>query len=220
MHRGAWADVFDPLLSRRGERPFSAHDYDEYVDGKPRADGVRDFLVSRGIRLPDGAAGEKVYAETVNGIADRKNELLLARIRADGVAVYPGSRRYLRAVVEAGLRCVAVSSSANTAEILHRTGLDRLVEERVDGTLIEELGMAGKPAPDSFLAAAALVAVEPAEAAVFEDALAGVQAGRDGGFGFVVGINRRDERHAVQLREHGADVVVDDLAVLLGCEDS
>ena len=151
--------------------------------------------------------------ESVNGLANRKNEALLQRIRDEGVAVYPGSLRYLEAAREAGLRRVVVSLSANTAEVLQVTGLAHLVEGWIDGIAIVAQGLRGKPAPDSFLAGARCVGVEPARAAVFEDALAGLAAGRAGGFGFVVGVDRSGQADA--MREHGADIVVSDLAQLL-----
>ena len=228
VHRAAWKQTFDPLLAARGLPEFTEQDYDDCVDGKPRADGVRDFLASRGIVLPEGedgdppppatpplAGGPPLTAETVHGVGTRKNELLLTRIHRDGVSVYEGSRRYVQAARDAGLHRAVVSSSANTADVLRVTGLDALVEGRIDGVTIEQQGLRGKPAPDSFLAGAGLFGVAPAAAVVFEDALAGVQAGRDGHFGFVVGVNRLDDEHGRQLREHGADIVVTDLAELL-----
>ena len=215
VHRAAWKETFDPLLADRGLPEFTEDDYDDYVDGKPRADGVRDFLASRGITLPEGDPDDRPGADTVHGVGNRKNELLLARIHRDGVRVYEGSRRYLEAARDAGLRRAVVSSSANTADVLHVTGLEELVEGRVDGETIREQGLSGKPAPDSFLAGAGLFGVSPDAAVVFEDALAGVQAGRDGRFGFVVGVNRLDDAHGTALTEHGADVVVTDLGELI-----
>jgi beta-phosphoglucomutase family hydrolase len=226
VHRAAWKQTFDVLLAARGLPPFTVADYVAYVDGKPRADGVRDFLASRGIVLPEGAdddppppagpsGGAPQTGWTVHSVGNRKNELLLARIDSDGVRVYEGSRRYLQAARDAGLHRAVVSSSANTAAVLRVTGLDALVEGRVDGRTIEQQGLRGKPAPDSFLAAAQLFGLKPDAAAVFEDAIAGVQAGRDGRFGCVVGVNRRDESHGAALSEHGADIVVRDLGELL-----
>jgi beta-phosphoglucomutase family hydrolase len=215
VHRAAWGATFDPVLKAHGQPPFSEADYEEYVDGKPRADGVRDFFASRGIDLPDGGPDDAPDAETVHAIGERKNVDVLRRIKADGVRVFDGSRRYLQAAAEAGLRRIVVSSSANTAEVLQVTGLDRFVEGRVDGVTIAQEHLAGKPAPDSFLAGARLAGVEPDQAAVFEDATAGVEAGHRGRFGFVVGVNRHDDAHADALRQHGADVVVTDLADLL-----
>jgi beta-phosphoglucomutase family hydrolase len=215
VHRAAWAATFDPVLKAHGQPQFTLSDYDDYVDGKPRFDGVRDFLRSRGLDLPEGSESDPPDAETVHAIGERKNEDVVQRIRTNGVVVFPGSRRYLEAAVRSGLHRVVVSSSANTAEVLKVTGLDEFVEDRVDGVTIKETGMPGKPAPDSFLAGAEKAGVPPDRAAVFEDATAGVEAGRRGGFGFVVGVNRLDDQHGEALREHGAHVVVRDLADLL-----
>ena len=215
VHRAAWGATFDPVLKSHGQGPFTEADYENYVDGKPRLDGVRDFLSARGIALPEGGPDDPSDAETVHAVGKRKNEDVLRRIRTDGVRVFDGSRRYLEAALDAGLRRVVVSSSANTADVLAVTGLDRYVEGRVDGVTIEHDHLAGKPAPDSFLAGARLAGVAPGQAAVFEDATAGVEAGHRGGFGHVVGVNRHDEAHAQALHAHGADVVVADLADLL-----
>ncbi|WP_380161613.1 beta-phosphoglucomutase family hydrolase [Kineococcus sp. R86509] len=209
VHDQAWKATFDAFLrDRDGQdyRPFDpVRDYGEFVDGKPREAGVRDFLASRGITVSD---------ETVQELGDRKNRDLLRRIDQDGVRVYEGSRRYLQAAQAAGLRRAVVSSSANTRQVLEVTELARFVEERVDGVTLREQHLAGKPAPDSFLAGAKALGVDPSRAAVFEDALSGVEAGRAGGFGAVVGVDRVG--HAEALREHGATVVVQDLAELLG----
>jgi beta-phosphoglucomutase family hydrolase len=217
VHAAAWKEMFDDYLRQRdgaGFRPFDSHDdYDRYVDGMPRADGVRSFLRSRGIELPEGDPDDPPTAETVNGLGNRKNEVVQRRIRQDGVQVYEGSVRYLHAVRNAGLRTAVVSSSANTAEVLAVTGLTDLFDARVDGQVARERHLPGKPKPDTFLAGAAELGVEAAGAAVFEDALAGVQAGRAGDFGLVVGVDRVGQADA--LREHGADVVVTDLAQLL-----
>jgi beta-phosphoglucomutase family hydrolase len=215
VHRAAWAATFDPVLRAHGQRPFSQANYEDYVDGKPRLDGVRDFLAARGILVPEGGPADPPDAETVYAIAQRKNVDVARRIKTDGVDIFPGSRRYLEAAVEAGLHRIVVSSSANTGDVLKVTGLIELIDDRVDGVTIARSGMPGKPAPDSFLAGARLAGVEPAHAAVFEDATAGVEAGSRGDFGFVVGVNRHDEAHAAALRAHGADIVVSDLAELL-----
>jgi beta-phosphoglucomutase family hydrolase len=215
VHRRAWAATFDPVLRSHGQPPFSEADYEDYVDGKPRLDGVRDFLAARHIALPAGEPDDPPSAETVHGIAARKNADVLRRIKEEGVQVFPGSRRYLEAARDAGLRRVVVSSSANTGEVLDVTGLAALVEGRVDGLTIMQRGIPGKPAPDSFLAGAELAGVPAAQAVVFEDATAGVEAGQRGAFGFVVGVNRHDAAHAEALRAHGASVVVADLADLL-----
>ena len=214
VHRTAWKATFDAYLSARGGAPFTDDDYDDYVDGKPRADGVRDFLASRGIQLPEGQPDDAPGHDTVHGIGNRKNQLLLERIHRDGVTVYEGSRRYLALARDAGLARAVVSSSANAVSVLKVTGLDEFVQATVDGNTIEQKRLPGKPAPDSFLAGAELLHVAPGAAAVFEDALAGVAAGRAGNFGFVVGVNRLDAEHERGLREHGADVVVSDLAEL------
>ena len=215
VHRAAWAAAFDPVLEAHGQPPFTEKDYEDYVDGKPRYDGVRDFLAARGIAVPEGGPDDQPDAETIYAIGQRKNDDVIRRIRTDGVQVYPGSRRYLEAAAAAGLRRIVVSSSANTEDVLAVTGLDKLVEGRVDGKTIRERGIPGKPAPDSFLAGARLAGVEPSNGAVFEDATAGVEAGRRGDFGYVVGVNRHDAAHEAALREHGADIVVSDLADLL-----
>ncbi|MEZ0494205.1 beta-phosphoglucomutase family hydrolase [Kineococcus sp. TBRC 1896] len=229
VHDRAWTATFDAFLRAHAEhtgeefRAFDPDDdYARHVDGKPRADGVRDFLASRGVVLPEGSAddpADQPYEDTtVAGLGNRKNEDLLRRIETDGVDVYEGSRRYLRAAREAGLRRAVVSSSANTRQVLEVTGLAGLVEERVDGVTLREQHIAGKPAPDSYLAGARALGVDPGRAAVFEDALSGVAAGRAGGFGAVVGVDRHPGRpgHADALREHGATLVVTDLADLLG----
>jgi beta-phosphoglucomutase family hydrolase len=220
VHAAAWKEMFDEFLRRRSEQtgepfvPFdSKADYDRYVDGKPRYDGVRSFLASRGIELPEGSPDDPPDAETVAGLGNRKNDLVLALLRRDGVEAYEGSVRYVEAVHDAGLPCAVVSSSANTQEVLRAAGLERLFQLRVDGLTARAENLKGKPAPDTFLAAARKLGVEPAAAAVFEDALAGVEAGRAGDFGLVVGVDRTGQADA--LREHGADVVVQDLSELL-----
>jgi beta-phosphoglucomutase family hydrolase len=219
IHNAAWTEMFDAYLRQRAERdggpfvPFDpVADYNDHVDGKPREDGVRDFLASRHITLPEGGADDPPTAETVHGLGNRKNAILLDRIRGGGLKPYPGSVRYLQAARDAGLRRAVVSSSANTLEVIRSTGLEEYLEARVDGGTITEKHLHGKPAPDTFLAAAQILGVDPKHAAVFEDALAGVEAGRAGGFGFVVGVDRVG--HADALRAHGADVVVQDLAEL------
>ncbi len=220
VHAAAWKQMFDEFLPERSKRtgepsvPFDpVRDYDEYVDGKPRYDGVRSFLASRGIELPEGEPSDPPAAETVHGLGNRKNELVLALIERDGVQAYDGSVRYVQAVRDAGLRRAVVSSSANTRQVLVAADIADLFEEVVDGIVAEREHLKGKPAPDTFLAAARALDVAAANAAVFEDALAGVAAGRAGRFGFVVGVDRAGQADA--LREHGADVVVSDLAELL-----
>ena len=220
VHNRAWKQTFDEFLRRRADasgEPFvefdSGADYNDFVDGKKREDGVRSFLASRGIVLPEGTHDDPPDADTVWGVGNRKNELLLATIERDGVRVYEGSRRYLQAARDAGLRRAVVSSSANTAQVLEVTGLAEFIELRVDGVTARERSLPGKPAPDTFLAAAADLGVTAAESVVFEDALAGVQAGRAGEFGYVVGVDRVGQSEA--LKAQGADVVVLDLEELL-----
>ncbi|CAJ1508325.1 beta-phosphoglucomutase family hydrolase [[Mycobacterium] holstebronense] len=220
VHTRAWKAMFDAYLSGRAERtgepfvPFDPDgDYRRFVDGRKRDDGVRAFLASRGITLPDGADDDPPDAETVHGLGNRKNEAFRVTLQADGVEVFEGSRRYLAAVTAAGLATAVVSASANAGDVLALTGLEKFIAQRVDGVTLRTEHIAGKPAPDSFLRAAQLLGVTPAAAAVFEDALSGVAAGRAGGFGFVVGVDRVGQRD--DLLSHGADVVVTDLDQLL-----
>lgn len=215
LHRAAWAETFDAVLREHGDQqPFTEQDYLAHVDGRPRYDGVREFLASRGITLPEGDPDDAAGAATVHGVGNRKNDLIQSVIEREGVQPYPGSVRYLEAARDAGLAIGVVTSSANGAAVLRAAGLDGFVQARVDGEVIRRDGLRGKPAPDSFLAGARALAVEPGAAAVFEDALAGVQAGRAGGFGHIVGVDRSGQADA--LRGHGADVVVTDLQELLG----
>ena len=220
VHDAAWKEMFDDFLrdrSRQTGQPFvpfdPVKDYDEYVDGKPREDGTRAFLASRGIDLPEGGEGDPPRAQTIHGLSNRKNQIVLQRIHTDGVEAYEGSVRYVRAVRDAGLRRAVVSSSANAHDVLAAAGIEDLFETRIDGVVAERDHLRGKPAPDTFLAGARALGLEPPAAAVFEDALAGVAAGRAGGFGCVVGVDRAGQ--ADELRKHGADVVVTDLADLL-----
>ena len=220
VHAAAWKQMFDAYLQDRAKRtgqpfvPFDAkQDYDEYVDGKPRYDGVRSFLAARGIELPEGSPDDPPDRETICGLGNRKNEIVLRLIREDGVDPYPGSVRYLKAAVDAGLRRAVVSSSTNCRDVLEAAGIEHYLEERIDGIVAEREHLKGKPAPDTYLAGAHALGVESGEAAVFEDALAGVEAGRAGSFGFVVGVDRVGQADA--LRAHGADTVVKDLAELL-----
>jgi beta-phosphoglucomutase family hydrolase len=220
VHAAAWKEMFDDYLKQRaartGERfvPFDpVRDYDEYVDGKPRYEGVQSFLQARGIELPRGTPSDPPDAETVDGLGNRKNEIVLRLIRERGVEPYEGSVRYVRAAKQAGLRRAVVSSSTNCHDVLIAAGIEDLFEARIDGLVAEREHLRGKPAPDTFLAGARALGVEPAQAAVFEDALAGVAAGRAGGFGFVVGVDRVGQADA--LRQRGADIVVSDLSELL-----
>jgi beta-phosphoglucomutase family hydrolase len=220
VHSAAWKQMFDDYLRKRARRtdeafvPFDPiREYDQYVDGKPRYDGVRAFLASRGVELPEGDPSDTPDTETIDGLGNRKNEIVLRLIREQGVQPYEGSVRYVKAVQAAGLRRAVVSSSTNCRDVLAAAGIQDLFEGIVDGVVAEREHLQGKPAPDTFLAGARTLGVEPAEAVVFEDALAGVEAGRAGRFGFVVGVDRVGQAEA--LRTHGADLVVDDLAELL-----
>jgi len=216
LHAAAWKRMFDCFLEARARRtgstfvPFdSALDYNRFVDGKQRADGVRSFLASRGIALPDhGPPGE----DTVEHLGSVKNELVLATMADDGVDAYDGSVRYVHAARDAGLRCAVVSSSANCGEVLESAGIADLFDVRVDARVAEQERLRGKPAPDTYLAGARMLGVPPTHCAVFEDAIAGVVAGAAGGFGFVVGVDRGDQ--SALLHAYGADVVVRDLAEL------
>jgi len=220
VHDAAWTETFDAFLRERAAatgEPFRAFDpdadYHTYVDGKPRDDGVRDFLASRGIRLDEGAPDDPPDVPTVHGLGNCKNEILLRKMRIEGVEVFDGSIRYVRAVREADLPTAVVSASANTTDVLQTTGIAALFDTVVDASVATRRGLRGKPAPDTFLEAAHTLGVEPAAAAVFEDALSGVAAGRAGGFATVVGVDRVGQGQA--LKEHGADTVVTDLEELL-----
>jgi beta-phosphoglucomutase family hydrolase len=215
VHQAAWKRTFDEFLRARDPQAaeFSDADYQRYVDGKPRADGVRDFLASRSIDLPEGTPDDGPDEQTVQGVATRKNDLVQAELDEHGVTVYEGSVRYLRAVKDAGLPVAVVTASANGEKVIAAGGFADLVDARIDGVVTAREGYRGKPAPDTFLAGARALGLEPGEAVVFEDAQSGVAAGRAGDFGYVVGVDRVGQADA--LREHGADVVVTDLAELL-----
>ena len=216
LHRAAWKETFDALLRGRDGAdftPFTEADYNNYVDGRPRFDGVREFLAARHVQLPEGSPDDPPSAETVGGVGNRKNVRVQQIIAERGVNPYPGSVRYLEAAKQAGIRIAVVTSSANGKAVLDAGDLTRYVEARIDGIVITERRLKGKPAPDSFLAGAEALGVAKEHAAVFEDALSGVQAGKTGGFGYVVGVDRVGQAEA--LRTHGADVVVTDLAELL-----
>jgi len=221
VHSAAWKSMFDAWLEPRaraaGTRfvPFDAvADYERYVDGKSRADGARSFLASRGIVLPEGAPDDPPDAETVHGLAERKDEMFARLLHDEGVSAYEGSDRYVRAVRDGGLRTAVVSSSRHARQVLSIAGIADLFDTIVDGVAAQQWELAGKPAPDSYLAAARLLGAGAAESAVFEDALAGVEAGRAGAFGYVVGVDHVGQ--AQELLRHGANVVVTDLAQLLG----
>jgi beta-phosphoglucomutase family hydrolase len=220
IHAAAWKEMLDGFLSERaakdGEpfRPFDpVADYDEYVDGKPRYDGVRSFLAARGIELPEGVESDPAAAETVYGLGNRKNEIVQRMIHEQGVEAYEGSVRYVRAARDAGLKMAVVSSSSNCREVLVAAGIEDLFQQRIDGLVAERDHLKGKPAPETVVAGARALGVGSGQAGVFEDALAGVAAGRGGGFAWVVGVDRVGQ--ADELRTHGADVVVSDLAELL-----
>ena len=220
IHARAWKQMFDDFLRDRAARtgePFEPFDrptdYDEYVDGLPRLDGVRSFLESRGIKLPMGSRSDPPESETVHALGTRKNDLVLELIRQQGVQPYDGSVRFVEAARQRGLRRAVVSSSTNCEDVLVAAGINQLFEEIVDGVVAEREELAGKPAPDTFMAAARRLGAEAAQAAVFEDALAGVEAGRAGGFGWVVGVDRTGQADALKAR--GADVVVKDLDELV-----
>ena len=221
VHAAAWKQMFDEFLSRWAAEhgaqfvPFDAvADYDNYVDGRPRLDGTREFLRSRSIELPEGSPVDSPGTETVYGLSNLKNQLVLALIEERGVSVYPGSLRFLKEVRRRSLKTAVVSSSANTAEVLRAAGIEEMFDVRIDGIVADHERLQGKPAPDTYLSAASRLGVDPRDAAVFEDALAGVEAGRAGKFGLVVGVDRVGQADA--LAAHGADVVVTDLAELVG----
>lgn len=218
VHDAAWKATFDELLARRtGDGEFTPFDpvadYEQFVDGKPRLDGVRSFLSSRHIELPEGDPDDAPDTETVNGVGCRKNEMLLRMLAHDGVSPFPGSVALVKALRARGRKLAVVSASENCAAVLDAAAISDLFDVRVDGHVTIEHQLAGKPAPDTYLYAAALLGVEPRRAAVVEDAPAGVESGRAGQFGFVVGVSRGAT--AEELLRSGADVVVSDLAELL-----
>jgi beta-phosphoglucomutase family hydrolase len=223
IHAAAWKQTFDSFLADYGKRngktyePFDeVRDYEVYVDGKPRSDGVRSFLTARGIDLPEGKPDDPLSAQTVQGVGTAKNDAFNEVLESRGLEPFEGSVRYVHAVREAGLRTAVVTSSANCDAVLRAAGLDGLFDTTIDGNDLTKMHLLGKPAPDTYLAAARALETGPQDAAVFEDALAGVSAGRAGKFGWVVGVDRL--RQADALREHGADIVVEDLGDLLGEE--
>jgi beta-phosphoglucomutase family hydrolase len=217
VHAAAWKQAFDEFLAAHdgpGFTPFDAEaDYDRYVDGRARLDGTRQFLASRHIEVPDGSGDDPAGQPTVHGISNRKNALVLERLQHDGVDVFEDGIRYVRAVARAGYKRAVVSASANTAQVLGAAGIAELFDARVDGVVAAERHLAGKPAPDMYLAAARMLGLGPEQAAVFEDALAGVEAGRAGHFAVVVGVDRVGQ--AEDLLAHGANLVVSDIDSLL-----
>jgi beta-phosphoglucomutase family hydrolase len=213
IHQQAWTTMFDEFLVPRGLPPFSDDDYLRYVDGRPRFDGVRTFLASRDITLPDGAPTDPPGQGSVSALGNRKNDVFLEILRRDGIRPYPGSLRFLEHVEGEGKHVAVVSSSRNAREVLDAAGLTPRFGVVTDGLVAADEHIPGKPAPDMFLNAARRLGVEPGRAVVIEDAVSGVAAGRAGHFGLVVGVDRGAGHDA--LREHGADVVVGDLTELL-----
>ena len=220
LHAAAWKRLFDDYLKRvtakagRAFAPFDLEeDYRVHLDGKPRHDGVKDFLNSRGLNLPFGTPSDSADQETLYGLGNQKDAYFDAALEKTGVEVYPGTLEFLRLAKRSGLKMAVVSSSHHCAEILDAVGLADLFDVRVDGHDIDRLQLPGKPAPDAFWEAARRLAVPPRRAIVIEDALAGVRAGHAGAFGLVIGVNRRNQADA--LRDQGADIVVEDLAELL-----
>jgi beta-phosphoglucomutase family hydrolase len=220
LHAACWKQMFDEYLQKRAtERgeifcPFDlAADYRRYVDGKPRFDGVRDFLTSRGIRLPEGSPHDLPYVETVGGLGNRKNDLLTKTIEDTGVEPFEGSVQFIHQLRRQGFKIAVVTSSENCDAVLRTAKLDSFFEVRVDGNMIHAQQLPGKPAPDTFLMAAKLLGVEPARAVVIEDAISGVEAGFNGKFGLVVGVARK--ANTAELQHHGAHLVVNDLGELV-----
>ena len=220
LHAGCWKQMFDEYLRKRAEqraeafRPFDlATDYRLYVDGKPRFDGVRDFLRSRGIHLPEGNLDDPANVETVHGLGNRKNDLVNRAIAEGGVEPYAGTVQFIYQLRRDGFKIAVVTSSQNCRAVLRAAKLDGLFEVRVDGNTIEVERLAGKPAPDTFLMAARLLGVEPARTVVIEDAISGVEAGSNGNFGLVIGVARKG--NAEELKHHGAHLVVNDLGELV-----
>lgn len=219
IHADAWKRMFDAYLRERdGEafKPFDIDgDYKRYVDGKPRYDGVRSFLTSRGITLPEGDPSEQPGDASVCALGNRKDALVQTAIDAGQVEAFDGSIKWARKLRDEGFKLAVVSSSRNCAQVLRAAGIADLFSARVDGETLVQQKLPGKPAPDSFLKAAAELGVPAARAVVVEDALSGVEAGRAGNFGLVIGVDREGGGHGAALRAHGADFVVGDLGELL-----
>jgi beta-phosphoglucomutase family hydrolase len=218
IHASAWKQAFDEILKKQaGEgsfKPFDKHsDYEDYVDGKPRYDGAQSFLESRRIDVPAGRPDDPPGKETVWGIANRKNELFEEALKKDRGDVFEGTVDWVRELRRAGLKTAVVSSSSHCKVILQNAGISSLFDARMDGDIADRLKLEGKPAPDTYLKAAEMLRVDPKRAVVVEDALAGVEAGRRGGFGLVIGVDRKHD--ADDLRKHGADIVVSDLKEML-----
>lgn len=220
VHAATWKKIFDEYLRKRATennesfQPFDIQsDYKLYVDGKPRYDGARDFLESRGIHLPEGTPDSPPDSETVCGLGNRKDKIIQRVIESDGVEAYDGSVALVRHLRSQGIKTAVVTSSHHGGPVVEAAGIADLFDLQVDGNVIDRLKLAGKPAPDAFLKAAEDLGVEPKRAVVVEDALSGVQAGRNGGFGLVVGVARHD--NADELKANGADMVVIDLGEML-----
>jgi beta-phosphoglucomutase family hydrolase len=213
VHMRAWRRLFTDFLIKRGiDQPYLESDYFSYIDGKPRYDGVRAFLASRGVQLADGEPNDSPTAETVCGLGNRKNEFFGEVLREEGVQPYPGSVQLLDHLVERGTKVAVVTSSKNATAVLDAADLRPRFGVVIDGNVAAKQGLRGKPSPDTFIAAADQLGVPVERAVVFEDALSGVQAGHAGGFGLVVGVDRGVG--AQRLTESGADVVISDLAEL------
>jgi beta-phosphoglucomutase family hydrolase len=226
VHAAAWRQAFDEFLRAEAQRngtaftPFDIEqDYEKYVDGEPRDDGVRNFLASRGITLLEGTDGDAADARSVKGLGNRKNDLVLEVMQRDGVAVFEGASALVEALRRRGVKVAVISASENTKAALGAAGILRLFDAIVDGVVVKERHLTGKPAPDSFLEGARVLGVAPEHCVVLEDALAGVEAGRSGHFALVIGVDHHDTSgehgYADELREHGADVVVSSLAALV-----
>jgi beta-phosphoglucomutase family hydrolase len=220
LHAACWKKAFDEFLQKRAEgkgepfRPFDLKaDYEDYVDGKPRYDGVQSFLESRGIQLPWGAPDDPPDRETFCGLGNLKDDLFNQTLKSEGVEVFQGTVAWLHQLRQAGIKTAVVSSSKHCRAIIEAAGIADQFEARVDGNVSDDLKLKGKPAPDTYLKAAAMLGVKPQRAVVVEDALSGVEAGRNGGFGLVIGVDRKGDAEA--LRKHGADIVVSDLKEML-----
>jgi beta-phosphoglucomutase family hydrolase len=216
LHARAWKEAFDQFLKKRAEKtggdfqPFDLkQDYEDYVDGKPRYDGVESFLVSRNIKLPHGESDDPPDTETVCGLGNKKDALFNQIMKDEGVELFQGTITWIRQLRQAGIKIAVVSSSKHCKIIIESAGIADLFDARVDGNVTDDLKLKGKPAPDTYLKAAEMLGAQPQRAVVVEDALAGVESGRNGGFGLVIGVDRKDDAEA--LRAHGANLVVQDL---------
>lgn len=231
VHAAAWEQTFNEFLVEEGARTGTAYtpfdpegDYERYVDGEPRDDGVRNFLAARKIVLPEGKDSDPPEARTVKGVGNRKNALVLSVLKTNGVEVYDGAVVLVRQLRALNVKVAVVSASENTQDALEAGGIESLFDARVDGHVVKDKHLAGKPAPDSYLEGARTLGVTPDKCVVVEDALAGVAAGRAGHFGLVVGVDNHDHdavhEYADALRAHGANIVVRDLAEFLTSDSS